>query len=210
MPSINESIIRRLAQQIGVSPSVAVALWDQESSRGKLTRNRDAGRYGQIRGPFQVSDAAFKEVYPEGDVDNEVDNAIAGLSYLKKWIDRTGGDVKAALEAYHSGSPGSTKKDSEGREIFKKDSLGKLTGSYAEDVLRKARDIDGSNEFDARDYKAQTKQVDVFNSNDISPVATVEPTVDFTALADPHAYLASDEMRNLLSQYYDDVIGELA
>ena len=215
---LDEKTLRNIALNIGVDPALAVALWEQESSRGKNLKEHATSRYGLVRGPLQVTDVTFKENFPRGRIDSQIDNAIAGLTYLKKWIDKSGGDVEAALQAYHSGSPGVTRQDKDGNVFFKKDSLGKLTGSYAQDVLRRQAKI-GRENFDARDYKNLMSQDDlefdldkVFNdaSTPESDTSLFSKEMD-TGMAmdfDPYAYLTSSDFDGFLDNMFDEVISE--
>lgn len=213
--ALDEQMIRSIAKNVGVPEGLALAVWEQESGRGKNTRQHATAKYGMVRGPFQVTDATFKQFNPGGDVNDDFDNAVAGIKYLKHWWDRTGGDVEATAQAYHSGSPGDSYTDKNGILRFKKDSLGKYTNVYGKDIVSKVErlGLDNPANYDSKDYKAKAVSLFGLDDNIPPPIKRDPVTIDngfSEPLADPHKYIASQEMRDLLSKYYDDVMSEMA
>ena len=99
-PQLREDEVRTLAQIYGVPESLALAIWGQESSRGTNVRTSAKGP----RGGFQVIPSTFQQYNPGGNIDDPVDNATAGLKYLRDLMDRYG-DPELAAQAYYGGRP---------------------------------------------------------------------------------------------------------
>ena len=125
--SLRQSEIISLAGQYGVPAELALAVYQQESGMGKYVGTGETNVGG-----FQVAPATFDEVYPGGDINNERDNAIAGIRYLKQGLAATGGDVAKTAMYYHAG-PKFAEKLAKNPDL--QDSLGKKTVSYATDII---------------------------------------------------------------------------
>jgi len=83
-------------------------------------------------GGMQVMPSTFREVMPNGNIKDPLDNATAGLSYLlKHWTD-TGGDPMASAMRYHGGPAGDSRPNV-------KDGLGVSNKRYGEEVLARLR-----------------------------------------------------------------------
>lgn len=120
-----------LATQEGVPPELAAAVYEQESSFGTNT----ASPNGRNFGGFQVSKLVFDNKVPGGNIDNEEDNARAGLRYLREALDKNNGHFGAAAAYYHAGPKWKEKLE---KDPELADSLGKKTFEYANDVVDKA------------------------------------------------------------------------
>jgi len=226
--TLTEPVLRSIAINLGVDPNDAVAIWEQETSRGKILKEHPTTSYGLVRGPLQVTDSTFKENFPGGRLDSQIDNAIAGLTYYKKWLNKTNGDKEAALQAYHSGSPGVTRKNKQGIIEFKKDPLGKMTGAYAREVLNRIAKLEKSN-YDSKDYLAQRPVTELEPPSLFGTEETLanipslldkeigvedafqSPTFSTSGLAgdfDPQAYLVSSQFDSLLDDMYNELVSE--
>lgn len=93
--------VRQLAQIYNVPPSLALAIWGQESSSGRNPATSSKG----ARGGFQVLPTTFQQFNPGGDIDDPQDNAIGGLRYLRSLLDTYGDDPELAAQAYYGGRP---------------------------------------------------------------------------------------------------------
>lgn len=90
------------AKLMGVPPSLALSVWQQESSRA--TGEKPVVSPKGAVGPFQVMPGTFKAYGPKGgDINDPVDNMLAGLSYLREGLRRSGGDPEGAAQFYYSG-----------------------------------------------------------------------------------------------------------
>lgn len=89
--------------------SLARSIYMQESGGGKNTQTSNAGAVGGM----QILPGTFKEVMPQGDINNPYDNARAGLRYIKKMYDVSGGDLNLTAVGYYGG-PGGIAKAKEG------------------------------------------------------------------------------------------------
>lgn len=97
-------IIDRVSNSLGIDPSLGMAIGAIESNFNRMAK----GKAGEI-GAFQVKPGTAKEVL--GEVDDLFDpetNVTAGLSYLKKQIDKFG-SLPKAIAAYNWG-PGNVEK----------------------------------------------------------------------------------------------------
>lgn len=96
---LTEDDVATTAEVMGVPPELALAIWQQESSSG---RNAGVSPKGAVGG-FQVMPATFKRYYPNGDINDPVDNMLAGLRVLKDGLDRYGGNMEKASQFYYHG-----------------------------------------------------------------------------------------------------------
>lgn len=84
----------------GVDPRLAASIFEQESSSGRNAGTSSAG----ARGPMQVMPATFRQMYPDGDINNPRHNVEAGIRYLKHGRDTLGTDDPRLLAAgYYQG-----------------------------------------------------------------------------------------------------------
>lgn len=83
----------------GVPPELALAIWQQESSRGANARTSPKGAVGG----FQVMPATFRRYMPNGDINDPVDNMMAGLKVLRDGLNKSGGDPEGAAQFYYHG-----------------------------------------------------------------------------------------------------------
>ena len=84
----------------GVDPRLAASIFEQESSSGRNAGTSSAG----ARGPMQVMPATFRQMYPDGDINNPRHNIEAGIRYLKHGRDTLGTDDPRLLAAgYYQG-----------------------------------------------------------------------------------------------------------
>jgi len=88
------------ARLAGVPPELALAVWSQESGRGANDKTSPKGAVG----PFQVMPATFKRYYPNGDINDPVDNMTAGLRVLADGLKQSGGDPEGAAQFYYHGA----------------------------------------------------------------------------------------------------------
>ncbi|HXC41313.1 MAG TPA: lytic transglycosylase domain-containing protein, partial [Burkholderiales bacterium] len=97
--------VAQIANEEGLDPRLALAVYQQESSSGANAKTSSKG----ARGGFQVMPATFAQMMPGGNIDDPADNARAGIRYLKTNFDRYGGDVDKTVAAYFTG-PGNVDK----------------------------------------------------------------------------------------------------
>jgi len=84
----------------GVDPRLAASIFEQESSSGRNAGTSSAG----ARGPMQVMPATFRQMYPDGDINDPRHNVEAGIRYLKHGRDTLGTDDPRLLAAgYYQG-----------------------------------------------------------------------------------------------------------
>lgn len=130
---IANPLISQAAQRLGVPedhPVVKLAnvINAQESGGNANIHDSVDGAVGGM----QVMPNTFKEVMPDGNIEDPLDNATAGLSYLlKHWTD-TGGDPMASAMRYHGGPAGDSHPN-------KKDGLGVSNKRYGEEILARLR-----------------------------------------------------------------------
>lgn len=89
--------------------SLARSIYMQESGAGRNTKTSNAGAVGGM----QILPGTFKEVMPEGNINDPYDNARAGLRYIKKMYDTSGGDLNLTAVGYYGG-PGGIQKAKQG------------------------------------------------------------------------------------------------
>lgn len=94
--SLSEDEIIDIANQEGLPGNELLALADKEDSYDNSTSGSGA------RGRFQLLPATFKSVYPEGDINNPRDNAIAAARYYGQNREKFGTPEDAAA-AYYAG-----------------------------------------------------------------------------------------------------------
>lgn len=84
----------------GVDPRLAASIFEQESSSGRNAGTSSAG----ARGPMQVMPATFRQMYPDGDINDPRHNIEAGVRYLKHGKQTLGTDDPRLLAAgYYQG-----------------------------------------------------------------------------------------------------------
>lgn len=127
--SLTREDVIRISVDEGLPPEFALNIWQQESSSGKNSKTSVDGAVGG----FQVMPRTFAAMMPNGKIKDPLDNARAGIRFLKQNYDKHGGDPASVYASYHSGSPGFYSR----RGSLKKDGLGKTTLSYTTDALRR-------------------------------------------------------------------------
>jgi hypothetical protein len=97
----------------GASPqdaAVARSIYQQESGSGKNTKTSNADAHGGM----QIIPATFKSVADKGwDINDPVDNARAGVRYIKQLSEKAGGDPALTAAGYYGG-PGAIDKAQKG------------------------------------------------------------------------------------------------
>lgn len=93
-----EDIVYEKAEQLGADPADIFAILHTESS-GKA----DAVSHKGAKGYMQVMPETFKEVMPEGDIDDPEDNIEAGITYWLQMLERANGDKELARAYYNAG-----------------------------------------------------------------------------------------------------------
>ncbi|WP_157696288.1 lytic transglycosylase domain-containing protein [Caballeronia temeraria] len=97
----------------GASPqdaAVARSIYQQESGSGKNTKTSNADAHGGM----QIIPATFKSVADKGwDINDPVDNARAGVRYIKQLSEKAGGDPSLTAVGYYGG-PGAIDKAQKG------------------------------------------------------------------------------------------------
>ena len=84
----------------GKLADVARSIYAQESGSGRNTATSNAG----ARGGMQILPGTFREVAGKGwDIDDPVDNARAGVRYIRKMAEKAGGDPALTAVAYYAG-----------------------------------------------------------------------------------------------------------
>ncbi len=79
------------------------SVYQQESGSGRNTRTSNAGAVGGM----QIKPDTFNRVADDGwDINHPVDNARAGIRYLKTMWDKSGGDPRLAAAGYYGGEGG--------------------------------------------------------------------------------------------------------
>lgn len=97
----------------GSLADVARSIYAQESGSGKNTSTSTAG----ARGGMQILPGTFREVAGKGwDIDDPIDNARAGVRYIRKMSDKAGGDPALTAVGYYGG-PGAIEKARRGEAV---------------------------------------------------------------------------------------------
>ena len=112
--------------------SLARSIYHQESRSGKNTGVSSAG----ARGPMQVMPGTFDEMLPGGNINDPYQNTLAGLRYIKKMYDKSGGDLNLTAVGYYGG-PGGMSKAKQGVAV------GVPTDKNAPDTLQYAKEVLG-------------------------------------------------------------------
>jgi pyrimidine operon attenuation protein/uracil phosphoribosyltransferase len=94
---LSEDDIVDIASSEGIPGYQLLAIANKENSNDESVSGAGA------RGRFQLLPATFQSVYPEGDINNPRDNAIASARYLKQGIDANGGDFTKGAMYYYAG-----------------------------------------------------------------------------------------------------------
>ena len=90
----------------GTLADLARSIYEQESGSGRNTKTSNAGAVGGM----QVIPSTFKSVADKGwSIDDPVDNARAGVRYIRSMLDRGDGDPYLAAAAYYGGPGGMDK-----------------------------------------------------------------------------------------------------
>ena len=89
--------------------SLARSIYMQESGAGKNTKTSNAGAVGGM----QILPGTFNEMLPGGNINDPYDNSRAGLRYIKKLSDMSGGDPSLVAAGYYGG-PGGMQKAKQG------------------------------------------------------------------------------------------------
>jgi hypothetical protein len=97
MATLSEDDIVRIAKEEGVPPEYALAIMRKENSGDSDVSSAGA------KGRFQLLPTTFKSVHPDGNIDNPIDNAKAGIRYLKQGLEKNDGDFKKAAAYYYAG-----------------------------------------------------------------------------------------------------------
>lgn len=108
-PAAQSPLDRALAAE-GLSDhpvaQIARSVYRQESASGANTKTSNAGAVGGM----QIKPATFADVADPGwDINNPVDNARAGIRYLKQGYDASGGDPTLTAVHYYGGPGGMLK-----------------------------------------------------------------------------------------------------
>lgn len=96
-----QSWVDKYSKQYGVDPNFSNAVMNKESG-GDVNAVSKKGAVGT----FQVMPATFKEMLPDGDINNPEDVVKAGIKYLSILHKQTGGNYADTLGAYNAGSTG--------------------------------------------------------------------------------------------------------
>lgn len=89
--------------------SLARSIYMQESSGGRNTKTSNAGAVGGM----QILPGTFNEMLPGGNINDPYDNSRAGLRYIKKLSNLSGGDPSLVAAGYYGG-PGGMQKAKQG------------------------------------------------------------------------------------------------
>ncbi len=101
--TVGAADVQSVASQYGVSPSLAAAIAWQESGF-----NNSMVSAANARGVMQVMPGTWDYVQQnlaqrELDPNSATDNVHAGVMYLKRLLDETGGDENTAIAGYYQG-----------------------------------------------------------------------------------------------------------
>ena len=140
LPLRHEDIIRQQSQEKGVDAALIAAVIYSES------RFREQTSPAGARGLMQITPATAKEIerlsggttFTMGDLSNPELNIRYGTYYLRRLLDRYGGNEVAALAAYNAG-PGNADKWG-GASLKLEDIPLPQTRAYVAEVLEKRRD----------------------------------------------------------------------
>lgn len=133
---------------------IARSIYTQESSGGKITRTSNAGAVGGM----QVTPGTFKEVAdPDWSIKDPVQNARAGVRYVKAMYDRAEGDPKLTAVGYYGG-PGAQDKARQGVAVSDpRNPNAPDTLQYAEQVTARVPKRDATPDW-LKAYPAATAQ----------------------------------------------------
>lgn len=111
--------------------SLARSIYMQESSGGRNTKTSNAGAVGGM----QILPGTFNEMLPGGNINDPYDNSRAGLRYIKKLSDMSGGDPTLTAAGYYGG-PGGMQKAKQGVAVSDpRNPNAPTTLEYAKQVL---------------------------------------------------------------------------
>lgn len=130
--SLSLDRVAEIAREEDVPVSLALAVYGKESSFGS-DPSADIPHDGGVLGPFQLKPETFQGELPGGDINNPEDNARAGIKYLKKAYDASGGNVAEAGYRYYGGPD--TKK------------WGPKTIAYGNDLAAKVQTVGGQSSY---------------------------------------------------------------
>jgi len=125
--------VATLAGLYEVPAALALAVYGKESSFGANPKTSAKG----AQGGFQVMPATFREMMPDGNIKDPVDNAIAGIKYLAKGLKKYGGDPEKAAQFYYHGSA-----LGDGEEGPDSGPGTPSTRRYGSDIVASMKDID--------------------------------------------------------------------
>jgi soluble lytic murein transglycosylase-like protein len=131
-----EDVIAEARRQ-GVPPELALSIWQQESSSGANTATSSKG----AKGGFQVMPDTFRELQKGGAVPAQMSNEgmgnmIAGVAYLKRGLDASGGDARQTAKFYYGG-PGAL----QGDESITSGPNTPTRGQYADRVVARMKSM---------------------------------------------------------------------
>ncbi|MDQ6584443.1 MULTISPECIES: lytic transglycosylase domain-containing protein [Enterobacter cloacae complex] len=116
-----QSWIEKYSNKYGVDPDFARAVLSKESS-GNSTAVSDKGAVGYM----QVMPGTFKEMLPNGNINDPENNVEAGVKYLSILHNQTGGNYADTLGSYNAGFTGFSNM--------------KKKGSYADETVNYVND----------------------------------------------------------------------
>ena len=103
-----------IERRYSLPPGLLDSMWLQESGRGK-NKIGPMTRFGQAKGDFQFTDGTAKS-RRVGDVMDFYQSAEAAGSFMRDNLQRSGGDLKAALAGYNWG-PGNIERYKLGKGV---------------------------------------------------------------------------------------------
>ena len=122
--------------------SLARSIYAQESSSGKNAKTSNAGAVGGM----QILPGTFNEMLPGGNINDPYDNSRAGLRYIKKLSDMSGGDPSLVAAGYYGG-PGGMQKAKQGVAVSDpRNPNAPTTLEYAKQVMARQDKKDVSRE----------------------------------------------------------------
>lgn len=126
-----EDRIRTVAEQMGVNPELAVRMFTKESGG-----NKDAVSNKGAAGLGQLMPAAAKEMgISKEDRFDPNKNIVASVGYLRKQLDKYGGDAEKALAAYNWGPGNLDKHLAKNEGKINRVGLPKETADYITKIL---------------------------------------------------------------------------